>query len=71
MFAAVHINYGSVKQEVNNKYDLWHKEILGKFGTKLKGTMKAFYQEIKTARIKLESLSIDASEDVTMFVTDI
>lgn len=33
--------------------------------------MKAFYAEIQTARRKLESLSIDASEDVTLFVTDI
>jgi dynein heavy chain 1 len=71
VFAAIHINYGGVKQEVNNKYDQWHKEILSKFGNKLKGTMKAFYAEIQTARRKLESLSIDASEDVTLFVTDI
>jgi dynein heavy chain 1 len=46
IFGAVMINYGGVKQEVNNKYDLWHKEILNKFGTKLKQTMRAFHQEI-------------------------
>lgn len=33
--------------------------------------MRAFYQEIQGARRKLESLSIDASEDVTVFVTEI
>ena len=33
--------------------------------------MKSFYSEIQGSRRKLEVLSIDASEDVTMFVTDI
>ena len=70
-FGAIIINYGGVKQDVNNKYDQWHKEILNKFGNKLKGTMKAFYQEIQGARRKLEGLSIDASDDVTTFVTEI
>jgi dynein heavy chain 1 len=45
-FGAIIINYGGVKQDVNNKYDQWHKEILNKFGQKLKGTMRSFYQEI-------------------------
>jgi dynein heavy chain 1, cytosolic len=70
-FGAIFINFGGVKQDVNNKYDQWHKEILNKFGTKLKSTMKAFYQEIQGARRKLEGLSIDASDDVTIFVTEI
>jgi len=70
-FGAIIINYGAVKQDVNNKYDQWHKEILNKFGNKLKGTMRAFYKEIQDARRKLESLSIDASDDVTIFVTEI
>lgn len=53
-FGALIINYGGVKQEVNNKYDQWHKEILNKFGSKLKSTMRAFYEEIQGARRKLE-----------------
>ena len=65
------INYGGVKSDVNNKYDMWHKEILNKFGTKLKGTMRVFYTEIQGARRRLEGLSIDASDDVTIFVTEI
>ena len=59
------INYGGVKSDVNNKYDMWHKEILNKFGIKLKGTMREFYTEIQGARRRLEGLSIDASDDVT------
>jgi dynein heavy chain 1 len=70
-FGAMVINYSGVKQEVNNKYDQWHKEILNKFGNKLKTTMRAFYQEIQGARRKLEGLSVDASDDVTIFVTEI
>lgn len=35
-FGAIEINYGAVKQDVYNKYDQWHKEILNKFGSKLK-----------------------------------
>ena len=33
--------------------------------------MRAFYEEIQGARRKLEQLSVDASDDVTIFVTDI
>jgi hypothetical protein len=44
---------------------------LGKFENKLKSTIDAFYKEIKMARRKLEGLSIDASDDVTIFVTEI
>ena len=50
---------------------MWHKEILNKFGIKLKGTMREFYTEIQGARRRLEGLSIDASDDVTIFVTEI
>jgi hypothetical protein len=33
--------------------------------------MRNFYGNIQKARRKLESLSIDVSDDVTMFVTEI
>jgi dynein heavy chain 1 len=33
--------------------------------------MRAFYGEIQGARRKLEGLSVDASDDVTIFVTEI
>jgi len=54
-FGTIVINYGGVKQDVNNKYYQWHKEILNKFGNKLKGTMRSFYQEIQGARRKLRA----------------
>jgi hypothetical protein len=56
---------------VYNKYDQWHKEILNKFGSKLKQQVQEFFKEIKAARKKLEDINVDASEDVTMLVTDI
>lgn len=70
-FGAVSINYGNVKQDVSNKYDQWHKEILGKFGSKLKGQLGGLYKDIQGARRKLEGLSVDPTEDVTLFVTEI
>ncbi len=70
-FGAIIIYYGGVQAKVNNKYDQWHKEILNKFGLTIGENMRAFIGLIQKARRKLESLSLDASEDVTMFVTEI
>ena len=33
--------------------------------------MKSFYRDIQAARRKLEGLSVDATDDVTLFVTEI
>lgn len=40
------VNYGAVKADVTNKYDLWHKEILKKFGNQVNIAMKALKKEI-------------------------
>ena len=71
VFGAIAISYGAVKGDVTTKYDLWHKEILKKFGNQVAIAMKALKKEIFEARGKLETLSIDASDDVTTFVTEI
>jgi dynein heavy chain 1, cytosolic len=60
-----------VQAKVNNKYDQWHKDILNKFGQTIADNMRTFNQTLQKARRKLESLSIDGSEDVAMFVTEI
>jgi hypothetical protein len=44
---------------------------LNKFGTTLADNMKNYNSNIQKARRQLEALSIDASEDVTLFVTEI
>jgi dynein heavy chain 1 len=56
---------------VNNKYDTWHREILNKFGSTVGDGMKAFKETIQKARSQLETLSLDDSKDVTLFVTEI
>ncbi len=60
-----------MQAKVNNKYDQWHRDILNKFGQTIADNMKNFNQSVQKARRKLETLSIDASEDVTLFVTEI
>ena len=71
VFGAIAISYGAVKGDVTTKYDLWHREILKKFGNQVSIAMKALKKEIYEARSKLEALSIDAQDDVTTFVTEI
>ena len=70
-FGAIIIYYGGVQAKVNNKYDQWHRDILNKFGSTLLENLMSFNQKVQKARRKLETLSIDVSDDVTMFVTEI
>jgi dynein heavy chain 1 len=70
-FGPVVIYYGGVQQKVNNKYDQWHKEILNKFGLTLGEGLRGYNKTVQTARRQLEKVSIDGSDDVTLFVTDI
>ena len=56
---------------MSNKYDQLHKEILNKFGGTLAVQMKEFKSLVQSARRKLEGLTLEESEDVTVFVTEI
>lgn len=56
---------------MSNKYDQLHKEILNKFGTTLATQMREFKTKVQEARRKLENLSLEESDDVTVFVTEI
>ncbi len=49
----------------------WAPRILSKFGGTLSIQMREFNSKVQDARRKLESLSLEDSEDVTMFVTEI
>ena len=71
VFGGIEISYGTVQTKVNNKYDQIHKEILNKFGTTLQDNMKAFKTKVQESRRKLEGLSLEESDDVTFFVTEI
>jgi len=70
-FGPIIIFYGSVKQKVNNKYDTIHREILNRFGSQLGTNLREFKGVLQGARHQLEKLSVDASDDVTLFVTEI
>lgn len=70
-FGPIIIFYGSVKAKVNSKYDTIHREILNRFGSQLGTSMKDFKTLIQGARHQLEKLNVDASDDVTLFVTEI
>lgn len=70
-FGGLEISYGTVQSKVSNKYDQLHKEILNKFGATLAVQMKEFKSKVQEARRKLEHLSLEESDDVTLFVTEI
>lgn len=70
-FGGLDITYNNVSSKVSNKYDQLHKEILNKFGGTLSFQMREFKSKVQDARRKLESLSLEDSDDVTLFVTEI
>ncbi len=70
-FGGLEITYTNVSSKVSSKYDQLHKEILSKFGGTLAVQMRDFKSKIQDARRKLESLSLEDSDDVTIFVTEI
>ena len=71
LFGGLEISYGAVQTKVNNKYDQIHNDILNKFGTTLAAQMKTFKKTVQEARHELEGLSLEVSDDVTVFVTRI
>ena len=70
-FGPVGIDYAKVQSKVSLKYDLWHKDALGKFGSLLGTEMANFYGNIGKARSELEQQTIDAAStsDVVSFIT--
>ena len=70
-FGPVIINYAQVQSRVNMKYDALHKDILGKFGTKLGTTINDFFLVLQKARNELESQSIESAStsEAVSFIT--
>jgi len=44
------IDYAKVQSKVSLKYDSWHKETLGKFGTLLGNDMSQFHTQVSKVR---------------------
>ncbi|XP_076178666.1 dynein heavy chain, cytoplasmic isoform X5 [Ptiloglossa arizonensis] len=60
-FGPVIIDYAKVQSKVSLKYDSWHKETLGKFGTLLGNEMFSFHSQVSKSRSDLEQQSIEAA----------
>lgn len=43
------VHYGNVQKKVNDKYDMWHKEVLTKFGGMLGQSMQEFHATVTKA----------------------
>lgn len=75
-FGAAVINYEQVQSKVNAKYDMWQKDILGRFGSKLGVAIRDTHSTILKARRDLEYHSIEGSSTSATvafitFVTDL
>lgn len=57
-YGPVIIDYAKVQAKVTLKYDSWHKEALGKFGTFLGNEMGSFHTTVSKSRNDLEMQSI-------------
>lgn len=57
-YGSIVIDYAKVQAKVTLKYDSWHKEALGKFGTLLGTEMTTFHTKVSKSRTDLEVQSI-------------
>ena len=72
VFGALVVDYSSVQDKVNNKYDYWHKEIMNQFAQKTNEGMIEFSKKIKAAKDILEKNSLESeSGDIVAFITEI
>ncbi|RWS14208.1 Dynein heavy chain: cytoplasmic-like protein [Dinothrombium tinctorium] len=65
------VDYAKVQSKVTLKYDSWHKEVLGKFGSLLGNEMAALHTVISKSRTELEQQSIDTAntKEAVQFIT--
>jgi len=71
-FGAIIIDYSSVQNKVNNKYDTWHKEIMNQFALETNEGMKQFSQNLNDAKSVLDQNALEnASSDIVAFITQI
>ncbi|KAI8459260.1 dynein heavy chain, N-terminal region 1-domain-containing protein [Phakopsora pachyrhizi] len=60
-FGVCVINYEQVQAKVNAKYDMWQKDVLVRFGSKLGAAMRETYGAVTKSRHDLENHSIETS----------
>lgn len=60
-FGAAVIRYEQVQTKVNSKYDMWQRDILSRYGSKLGSSMKETHATLHRARTDLEQHAIEVS----------
>jgi len=45
------VDYRTVQQKITDKYDMWHKQILSKFGNMLAGSQEEFYSTVSKVQL--------------------
>ena len=70
-FGPVVIDYAKVQSKVSLKYDSWHKNALGKFGSLLGTAMADFHGNIGKARSELEqqTINVEFTSHAVNFIT--
>lgn len=69
-YGPIIIDYAKVQAKVTLKYDSWHKEALGKFGTLLGNEMSTFHTKVSKSRTDLEMQSIGECLVVVVFFSN-
>lgn len=64
-FGPVVVKYGKVQSQINLKYDSWQKELQSSFAGILAQLMSDLHEKISHAKIKLENISLDSSNNST------
>ena len=60
-FGPIVVVYSNVQAKVNSKYEMWHKEIIVRFGRLLNTSMIDFHAKVSRSRGELENHSVEAS----------
>ena len=50
-FGPIEVDYRTVQQKITDKYDMWHKQILSKFGNMLAGSQEDFYSAVSKVHL--------------------
>lgn len=58
-FGNVVIDFEAVQFKINQKYDLWQKEVVGKYGAIVFDNMVELNQSLQKSRMSLESMTLD------------
>ena len=71
-FGIVKVNYKSVQSKVGDKYDIWHRDMLSRFGGILQEKMSQLYKESSSIRSELEKITLDGDiNEIVAFISTV